>query len=221
MAPPRAPATHTGGVPAEPRRAVRPVVAWVAAAMVAVAVASWGVAHVGRSVTDSRPAPLSATEVEERLAAAATTTTTADPASPPSAGTAAPTESTAPATAGPSSPGTTVVLGGPAVVAPQPPEPAPGASPTTTAPPPPTTVPAPGETRTYALVGGTVSLRFEASGVTVAFASPAAGFEVEVEPEHGNGVKVEFESETHRSRVTGWWDGGPRDEVDERADGDD
>ena len=29
-----------------------------------------------------------------------------------------------------------------------------------------------------------------------------------------------FESATHRSRVTGWWDGGPRDEVDERADDD-
>lgn len=78
-----------------------------------------------------------------------------------------------------------------------------------------------GETRTYALVGGTVSLRFEPSGVTVAFANPAGGFDVEVEEEHGNGVRVEFESESHRSRVTGWWDGGPRDEVDDRPDRDD
>lgn len=91
----------------------------------------------------------------------------------------------------------------------------------TTAPPATTTPPPAGETRTYAMVGGTVSLRFEASGVTVAFANPAAGFEVEVEPDHGNGVKVEFDSETHRSRVTGWWEGGPRDEVEERAGGDD
>ena len=38
---------------------------------------------------------------------------------------------------------------------------------------------------------------------------------VVVEPEHGNGVKVEFESEAHESRVYGWWDGGPVERVSE------
>lgn len=89
-------------------------------------------------------------------------------------------------------------------------------APTTTVPPPPTTAPA--IVRTYSLVGGTATLRFSAAGVTVVTATPNAGFDVEVEPEHGNGVKVEFERQGHKSRVSGWWDGGPRDEVREEAD---
>ncbi|MGV3760669.1 MAG: hypothetical protein ACO1PW_14165, partial [Actinomycetota bacterium] len=90
------------------------------------------------------------------------------------------------------------------------------ASPTTTSPPP--TTAAAGETRTYALVGGTATLRFEPTGVAVLAATPNPGFSVHAEPEHGNGVKVEFESEGHESQVTGWWDGGPRDEVREDAE---
>jgi hypothetical protein len=42
-----------------------------------------------------------------------------------------------------------------------------------------------------------------------------------LEREHGNGWRVEFESEAHESRVTGWWDGGPQDEVREDPDRDD
>ena len=60
-----------------------------------------------------------------------------------------------------------------------------------------------------------MSLRFGADWVTVAWANPKPGFEVDVEPEHGNGVQVRFESDDHRSRVTGWWADGPRDEVRE------
>lgn len=98
---------------------------------------------------------------------------------------------------------------------------APATPPATTPPPataPPATAAAPDETRTYNLRGGNVALRFRPAGVTVVFANPAPGFTVEVEPEHVNGVKVEFESETHRSRVDGWWDGGPRDRVREDED---
>jgi hypothetical protein len=71
------------------------------------------------------------------------------------------------------------------------------------------------ETRTYNLLGGTASLRFGPGGVEVVFANPAPGFRVEVEAEHGNGVKVEFEADTHESRVDGWWDGGPMDRTRE------
>lgn len=188
---------------------MRSVAAWAAAAVAAVAVASWGVDHVGRSVTDSRPAPLSAAQVEARAAAIGSSTTTAAPVATTSPG-ATPTTSQPPGAVTT----TSAVIPGGTDVAPEPPP-----APTTTAPPV-TAAPAPAETRTYALVGGTASLRFEPTGVTVVFANPAAGFEVEVEPEHTNGVRVEFESETHRSRVTGWWDGGPRDQVDERADDD-
>ena len=71
------------------------------------------------------------------------------------------------------------------------------------------------ETRTYNLQGGTAALRYAPAGVEVVFANPAPGFRVEVEPEHGNGVKVEFESDAHESRVDGWWDGGPMERVRE------
>ncbi|HKA85128.1 MAG TPA: hypothetical protein VKD21_14745 [Acidimicrobiales bacterium] len=72
-------------------------------------------------------------------------------------------------------------------------------------------------TRTYRMQGGVVALRFSPAGVEVVGASPADGFTVDVEPEHGNGVKVEFESDAHRSRVDAWWDGGPQ--VERREDG--
>jgi hypothetical protein len=49
--------------------------------------------------------------------------------------------------------------------------------------------------------------------VTVQWANPNAGFEVKVESEHGNGVRVEFESDDHRTRVEGWWADGPQDQV--------
>lgn len=191
-------------MPAERARRTAPLVlAWVVAAAVAVAVASWGVALVGRSVTEDRPAALASAEVEERLSEVAST-------APPS--TSASTTSAPPGQTTTTAAGTT----GTAPVATTP-----GPSPTTTVAPTPAPPPAPSpapETRTYTLVGGTASLRFEPSGVTVVFANPAQGFDVEIEPEHGNGVRVEFESNGHESRLEGWWDGGPRDRQEERAE---
>jgi hypothetical protein len=72
-------------------------------------------------------------------------------------------------------------------------------------------------TSTYRMQGGVVTLRFSAAGVEVLGASPAEGFTVDTEAEHGNGVRVEFESDAHRSRVDAWWDGGPQ--VERREDG--
>lgn len=188
--------------PERPRTNLRPVVAWVVAAVVAVAVASWGVGLVSRSVTDDRPAPLEAAQIQARLDEATSTT-------------AAPTSTTGSSTSTTATGATTIVAGD-----------APSTT-TTTAPPPPSTTAAPapattavGETRTYNLVGGTAALRFSPRGVTVVFANPAGGFDVEVEPEHVNGVKVEFESDAHTSRVDGWWDGGPQERVEEGS-GDD
>ncbi len=191
-------------------RAVLYTAAWVVAAVASALVASQGVALVGRQVTDRRPAPLSTTEIEDELAALeqakASTTTAAVTASTSTSSTTSivptSTEATVPSTRPPSSgrSSTTAVT-------------SPGSS-STSAPPARTATKA-AETRTYNLEGGTVSLRFTSSGVTVVFANPAAGFDVEVEPEHVNGVKVEFESETHRSRVDGWWEGGPVDRIRE------
>jgi hypothetical protein len=200
------------------RKLVALAAAWLAAAAVAVAVAWQGVGIVANQVTDDRPAALAADEVQ----------TLAEDADAPGAEASGP---TTPAPAG-ETPVSGETAGGPPTAAPvdtlppgattatNPAAPGgtnPSAPATTTAPAAPTTTApaAPAETRTYNVVGGSVSLRFSPSGVTVVWATPAAGFEVEVEPEHGNGVRVEFESDDHRSRVTGWWDGGPLDETRE------
>jgi hypothetical protein len=84
----------------------------------------------------------------------------------------------------------------------------PGGSTTTTAAPP---AGVPVTTRTYRMDGGVVTLRFSPAGVDVVGATPNQGFTVDYEPEHGNGVRVEFESDGHESRVDAWWDGGPQD----------
>jgi hypothetical protein len=90
-----------------------------------------------------------------------------------------------------------------------------GGAPTTTAPP----ADASATIRTYRMEGGVVTLRFSPAGVDVVGATPNEGFTVDTEPEHGNGVKVEFESDGHESRVDAWWDGGPQ--VERRENGED
>lgn len=168
------------------RRTIPYVAAWFAAGVAAVAIAGAGVGMVSRQVTGNRPAPLSAEEVRDELAAGITATSTTVTTAP------SPTPTTA---ASPTTSITSPSGGGP------------GAT-TTTPPPAPTT-------RTYDMVGGTATLRFSPAGVDVVTATPRAGFSVETESAHGTGVKVEFEGNDHKSRVEGWWDGGPRDEVRE------
>jgi hypothetical protein len=153
------------------RRLLTLGVAWVAAAIVATAVAWQGVGLVGDQVTDDRPASLTAAEVEAAVAAADASgdggTTAASPTTAPPATTA------------------------------------------TTAPNQPAPV-----TRTYDLVGGSTALRFTPEGVTVVFATPEAGYQVRSEPRDDGGWRVEFDGPGGRSRVEGWWDGGPQDRVD-------
>lgn len=182
------------------RRTVFFVVLWLVAGGVALTLGSAGVAAVGNQVTGSRPSSLSASEVRDELAGtsdgtsttSSSTTIAADPApSSPTSTSPAPPTSPSPGQSG-SGGGTTSTT-------------------TTTAAPAPVT-------RSYVVTGGSVTLRFAASGVTVQSATPNPGFTVEVEPEEGNGVEVEFQSADHRSRVKGWWDGGPRDEVREDDD---
>jgi hypothetical protein len=187
-------------------------VAWALAAAAALAVAWQGVGVVTNQVTEDRPAALSAAEVRDRLdetttsTTSTTTTTAVTTTTTITAGGSAAT--TSPTSVPGGSPATTSVPTTTATTAP-----ATATTATTTAPPGPSE-----ETRTYNLVGGSVSLRFAPSGVTVVWANPNAGFDVSQEPEQLNGVKVEFRSETHRSRVDGWWDGGPQDRVREEPD---
>lgn len=185
------------------------VAAWFVAAAVALAVAWQGVAIVTDQVTEQRPAPLSAGEIK-----AAGKSEAASPSSMPASSVPTPSPSSVPTQAAapsttvrPSSPTTTVRA-----------EDRTPTSSVATVPSTTTTTasaPASSVTRTYTLVGGSASLKFSPSGVTVNWANPNPGFDVKVEPENGNGVKVEFESSSHRSRVDGWWADGPQDRVRE------
>ena len=177
------------------RRTLSYFAAWFAAGVAAVLLAGAGLGMVGRQVTGSRPAPLSAEQVRDELAAVeATSTTTSSTAAPSTTTTTGSTTST---TVQPPTDG------GPA-----------GSSTTTTAP-----VVAPAATtRSYDLVGGTVTVRFSAAGVTLVGATPKAGFSFEKGESHSGGLRVEFEGEDHKSRLDAWWDGGPQDEVREEDD---
>lgn len=170
------------------RRPALLVAAWLVGGLLAVVLASAAVGRVGNQVTGDRPAPLSAADVRDELAAEAAGTTS----------------TTAAAGAEEPAPPTTATTSTTAPVA------------ATT--PGPTEAPAGAdETRTYPLVGGTATLRFSPAGVTVVAANPNPGFSVEVEQE-GTGLEVAFRSDSHRSKVEAWWDGGPRDSVDEESD---
>lgn len=180
------------------RKTLPYLAAWFLAGVVAVAVASAGVSMVGEQVTDnSREAPLSVEQVREELAAGSDDATTTEP--PAATTTTIPATPTTVDAGGASGDDSAASTGG-------------GATTTSSTPPPPPPV---ASTKTYNLVGGTATLRFSSTGVTVVAAVPNAGFSVDVSAAHDNGARVEFESEDHRSRVDGWWAGGPQDEVRE------
>ena len=173
------------------RRTVGFVVLWFAAGAAATTVAWLGVATVSDQLagSGSHPDPLTGDEIAAELAAGPSTTTTALPDATTSTTVVSPID------------GTTTTTTTPTTVAP----PA-----TTVAPPPVQPI-----RRSYDLDGGTATLRFSRTGVTVDVATPAPGFTVEISESHDGGVRVEFESDDHRSRLDAWWDGGPRDEVRE------
>jgi hypothetical protein len=93
---------------------------------------------------------------------------------------------------------------------------APPGSGTTTTTAPPSDV----QTRSFPTSRGTVALNFSPRGVEVDWASPSPGYQLEQGPGDNGGVRVEFEGDDGRSRVDGWWDGGPQWRVDDDgADG--
>ncbi|MDH3753459.1 MAG: hypothetical protein OEU32_06255, partial [Acidimicrobiia bacterium] len=100
--------------------------------------------------------------------------------------------------------------------APTPPAATPDPESSSTPEPPP---PAPAaQTLTFNLVGGSTAISFSASGVQVLWATPNPGFGVEIEPE-SPGIKVQFESEGHKSRIEAWWSAGPQHEIREEPGG--
>ncbi len=196
------------------------VVAWLVAAAVATLVAWQGVSVVSDQVTNDRPAPVDQADVREQLADESEPDPASAEATVPSTSTTSTTQAE-PLGPQPGSvdpvPTPAAQAGGPSA-SPAPAAPAPSPPPPANNPPAPATTVVASEVRTYNLVGGSAALRFTPSGVTVDYATPKAGFTVDLEPENGNGVRVEFRSDDHRSRVDGWWDGGPRERVREEPD---
>lgn len=108
--------------------------------------------------------------------------------------------------------------------------PRPTSSPSPTSTPTPTTSPTDddddddeptaSELRSYSVVGGSVTLRFSPGKVEVVSVQPNPGFSVDIEGDGTAEASVKLESESHESRVKGWWEAGhgPRDEVREDAD---
>jgi hypothetical protein len=175
------------------RRSIAFVALWFLAGAAATTVAWLGVSTVSDQLagSGSHPDPLSADEIAAEVEDASTTTVASLDTTTTSTST---TSTTAPQVT------TTTVSSSPATSSPP--------SPTTTAAPQPVV-------RSYDLVGGSATLRFSPSGVTVVVASPKAGFTVDISSSHDGGKRVEFESAEHRSRLDAWWDGGPQDEVRE------
>jgi cytoskeletal protein RodZ len=190
--------------------------AWLCAAVVAVVVAWQGVGVVGDQVTSDRPATLSSSEVEAALRDTATdpsssrsdgTTSTTPPGVTPAQTTPAP--GSAPAT--PTTPSRTATTatrvpatsGG-------------GGGNTGDGAAAPTVSPA--ENRTFLVSGGTVELRFAPEGTTLVYATPNAGYQITRNgPADNNGWRVEFEGPAGKSRIEGWWDGGPKARVEDDA----
>lgn len=78
------------------------------------------------------------------------------------------------------------------------------------------------QTRSVQTTGGTVNLRYRPGEVTYQSATPAPGFQVEVEKAGPPEVRVEFESESTKVEVeASWEDGGLDVRVSNEDEGDD
>jgi hypothetical protein len=203
--------------PIRRRRTAALVAAWVAGTVLVVALGIQAVAVVSDSVTEARPAPLSAAAVSRALAeesgqapsttAPGTGTTEAPSGTTPATGR----PPTTTATTRPPTGGTTTTTRPTATTG------STGTTATTAVPGPTPTGAA--EDRTYDLIGGSVGVRFENGTARLLWATPAPGFRAERHDGDGEGdVDVRFRSDTHESRLRAFWDNGPRAEVEERPD---
>jgi len=194
---------------------------WLGAAALAVLLAWQGVARVGTGITDRAPRPLSAEDARAALGAVpgapAAGVPGPAPAAEPSPGPAPGGDNSGVATA------TTTTRPRPAVTPPSTRPPVstpPSTRPAAPAPSSPAAPAAGSVVRTYNLVGGSATLRFDPSGtVTVVWADPSPGYRVEVDNRSDGGVRIRFDGSSHRSEVEAWWDNGPQDRVDESGSG--
>jgi hypothetical protein len=190
-------------------------VAWLATTALAVGLALAAVGAVSDSVTENRPAPLSAAAVSAALAEEEppeAETTTATTAPPPATSTRPP--ATAPATSASTAPATT-----------RPTQPAASTSTSVSTGPGPSTSATTGpggegqpEVRTYELALGTVQVRFAGGRAELLSANPrGAGITVKrMGSDESGEVRVTFRSDDHESELRAWWEGGPREEIEEK-----
>jgi hypothetical protein len=171
--------------------------AWLIATAAAAGVALAVVGAAGDQVVDEAVRPLSVREVEA-LGAAAPAGTAAPGESPaatvPGTGDPAVTSSTTGTTAAPptSTVGTTATT-----------TTSPAAAPTTTAASPATTTaPEQAKVDSRQITGGTVVVRWTAAGVELVSASPADGFDLDVDARGPEKVEVTFESEDLKSEYS-------------------
>lgn len=104
------------------------------------------------------------------------------------------------------------------------PSPTPSATPSATSSPTPsptsTSTSVSSQTRTYRLVGGTVTVRFSSSEVRVVSATPNEGFSLhEIEQPAPTVIDLEFRAhdDSHRSKLDAWWQDGPRERIREET----
>lgn len=70
------------------------------------------------------------------------------------------------------------------------------------------------QVRTFNLIGGTTAISFSSTALEVLWATPNPGFDVEIQP-GSSSVRVEFESNEHKSRIDAWWSDGPQQNIRE------
>lgn len=199
------------------------VLAWLAATAVSVLIASSAVATVQDQVTAS-PSPLQGTTMVQ-LAASTTV-----PAPDPAMSVAPTTAVTSTTTVAAVTPTSTSLPGGAttSTIAPRDPTStsttAPAATTTTTAAPTTTTTTATtaapsAEFRSYELVGGLVRIRIQGDEVWFEGATPAPGFDVDIEHAGPEEVVVEFDSADHESKFRARFNDGELDiDTDEEGE---
>lgn len=156
---------------------------WLAGTFLATAIVYEAVSAVAGQVTEPLSPPISQAGVDQALKQQGQATPSVSPS--PSQSAASPTPAATPV--------------------PPAPAPAPSGNPAPNPPPPPATT----NTQTFSLIGGTASVSCTGSQVTLNWATPKSGFQVETGTASGGAqIEVKFRSDTHESRLEAWCAGG-------------
>ena len=176
------------------KRRLIPVIAWIGATGLSIAVANAAVGSVRNQVSDVPNLSLATTTATAPVATApstsmiptsistSTTSTTLDMSA------SGPTSSTAPAT----------TVGATSATTATPPTTTAAAS--TTSPTPPTTAAAAGEIQTYSVTGGTVSIEVFNDRIVLLGAVPASGWSVEEVEQSSDRIEIEFKADEDESK---------------------